>query len=352
MPASIYHVEEDDYGAVIPFIELLHQWMDQLVQKFQADSRNILILNLVEKSDINFEKFYHDLHRHIRTVNPDLILMLCLVEPHWALNHQAVYNRIIKPMGIPTRFLGWYSQPGADYIDIWSVLSNELFPGYSEEQLMPVLENADRFYLMHGRSHAPHRVSLKTKIDSLGLDRYGYISGWNKTIEDEGDTTDITKKAAAPDDPYSLGGLNIWNNTILNIVPAAFMFENTVEVYPNKSGSRFSGTFGSAVICEKYYKPIIGLRPFIVNGSYSTIVKLKEFGFDCFEDCYGISLDQLKTVDGIHRTITDTITMLARMPQAERLDWYRDLLPRLRANKQRYFEHSAEQRQILEHYQV
>jgi hypothetical protein len=72
-------------------------------------------------------------------------------------------------------------------------------------------------------------------------------------------------------DCWSLGNIEIWNHSFLNIV----------------SETQQSFESGHAFLSEKTFKPIIGLRPFVCFGHPGTTALLKSQGFETFDEDFG-----------------------------------------------------------------
>ena len=73
------------------------------------------------------------------------------------------------------------------------------------------------------------------------------------------------------DDCWSLGNIEIWNQSFLNII--------SETQQPLESDYPF--------ISEKTFKPIIGLRPFVCFGHPNTSNVLKSQGFETFDEDFG-----------------------------------------------------------------
>ena len=361
MPAITYEVIAD-YGFEVPFITLARQLVDDIALRYADDPRRIAIVNLAELDPIHGKQVavnrieHHKLETFLRRNRIDTVLMISIIEPHWFLDHEVVVEKILKPLGINYKFLGWYTQPGSTFFDLWSqVMSSPLTPEYSESDLLPI--ESERFFLCHTGNPMPHRVELYNKIADSGLLLHGYINlskvGGKSPQYIKEDNIQNYSQYDIPHDPYTLGDLNIWRQTIFTVVSDAFLFESGKSMNPTgRVILDQPGNYGHTIISEKIYKPILGLRPFLVNGSYEVTKKFKDMGFDLFEDVLNITLDDLKTKQGIHDTIVRTLTMLASLTPAERLQWYTDLLPRLRANKQHFYKHAEQQLDLITQFQI
>jgi len=363
MPAIVYEVIHD-YGFEVPFIKLAQQLVNNIADRYATDSRNIAILNLAESAPIRGKQAelnrteYHKLETFLRRNRIDTVLMVSIIEPHWFLNHEYIVEKIIKPLGIDYKCLGWYTQPGSTFFDLWSQVMTTIAPIYNEEELLPI--DSDKFFLCHTGNPMPHRVKLYEKIAENGLDKVGFINlskvaSTSPIYIQENLKQNYATQGDLPHDPYTLGDLTIWKQTIFTVVSDAFLYEGKTTSTLTRSGLsaiESPGKYGHTIISEKIYKPILGLRPFLVNGSYEVTKKFKDLGFDLFEDVLGITLDDLKTAQSIHDSIIQTLRMLSAFTNEERLRWYNELLPRLRLNKQQLYQHASQQKELLTQFQI
>ena len=141
-------------------------------------------------------------------------------------------------------------------------------------------------------------------------------------------STEVFGDVLIPNDHYSLGQLRIWQTSFINVV------------------SETEYSFGQNVFfSEKIYKPIIGLRPFVLVGSPGIYRVLKHLGFDCFEDLFDVegimsvqALDE-SNVHGMHRVIDS----LQRHVDSDWMELYQSLRPRLVRNRELFYQHAARQ---------
>ena len=132
---------------------------------------------------------------------------------------------------------------------------------------------------------------------------------------------DVVDSLTIPNDIYSLGRLDLWQQHFLNIV-------SETEFTPD-----------SYFVSEKTFKPIIGLRPFIINGNPKIYTWLQQAGFDCFEDLFPVKQLMTQTnADTCHRLIIETIKQL----QKENLEKiYQEIYPRLLFNKHQFTQYAT-----------
>jgi len=209
-------------------------------------------------------------------------------------------------------------------------------------------------FLNYNRKPKPHRILLVEQLHSAGLADRGLISlgrpvvhydvtGGLATdryyiIEDDADATlggRFTDRTAwmfgaVPPDFCSLGNLAIWQRHFLNIV-------GETEFLP----------WDNLFVTEKTLKPLIGLRPFIVNGHSRIYQWLRDNGFRTFNHYWGTAefVGRLESATDVttHDLIVQVVQRLAQLEPAELTAMYRDMLPDLEHNRERFKEFTQEQ---------
>lgn len=263
----------------------------------------------------------------IKNLNPDISVICSLSDPLGPI------EKLLDTLPGQTIKFG-YVDNGINF-DFWALACVNFFRQYKNEELLPV--DLKHIFLNYNRKPHRHRVELINLLEQHNLINYGIntLGNSNYTINDKHNDyldfggNDIVGDVGIPNDIYSLGRLDIWNSCFLNVVS-----ETQYEYSPN------------IFISEKIYKPIIGLRPFIVNGSPGIYNYLKNIGFDCFEDIFPIEQfiknnynSGLKFKN--HELIIDCIKSLL---DADLNKLYKQLLPRLTKNQQIFYDHAKNQR--------
>ena len=325
---------------------LFNQYTTELLNKLadqQLDNRRILVLhlNLVDKLT------YHKIATEVARYKPDHIICFTGPEPNWAFDSQL----LLAALGsTPYSFLGYVKHPAATFLDFWALCTDKFFPAYTDQQLAPVESN--QFYLCHNRQPYAHRKLLVDALDhSAGFISFGSRSEADRTIDK---TLEFYQQEAfhpwhkkldgtlieIPYDTYTLGDLTVWQQTVLNIVSDSFWINK-----PSK--------FGNLFISEKYYKPILGLRPFLTYGNPETYYAFKDLGFKTFEEDLGLFPADLTTsMEGAIVAISSAVNYLNGIGPSARLAWYNKLMPKLLYNRDRFKQHVKEQQAVLDNYRV
>lgn len=224
----------------------------------------------------------------------------------------------------PVTFFG-YTLSGIKF-DFWASACIKNFKQYTEQQLQPT--KFDFLYLNYNRKPHPHRRQFVCALEANDLVSSGCISlGESNYVVEETDSyamwgaNDVVDAITVPNDIYSIGRLDIWQRAFINIV-------SETEFTPH-----------SCFLSEKTFKPIIGLRPFIINGNPQIYRWLQDVGFDCFEDLFPIQkLINCTNTNETHQLIIDCLKLYRHQ------DWnaiYTSIYPRLLKNKGLFNEYAA-----------
>lgn len=218
---------------------------------------------------------------------------------------------------------------GIGYFSFWLFFVEEYFKPYPIEQIE--LKNPEYLYMCLNRKRHSHRVEFVDRLKEENLLNYGLVSlggdpeknipqlSLDKDIKEaEGNLATNYKPGEIPNDISSIGDFTNWNKTLINIVT-----ETTTHTY----------TF----ISEKTWKPILGLRPFMIVGDYKIYSYLKEYGIDTFDDVFGTGYENPWPKDRIEWVISN----LKKYSNTNLVGMYKDLYPRLVKNRlqlQKIFE--------------
>ena len=215
-------------------------------------------------------------------------------------------------------------------------------PEYSEENV--IMQEPEHVFLLYQRKPRRHRVEITKLLTEQALDHKGIITlGSNKnssydwseglefkplTIDDlpinynhNGNHDDFE---GVPNDLVTLGRLDIWQQHFLNVV----------------SETEFNN-WDPTFVTEKTWKPMIGLRPFVIHGQRDVYAWLQRNGFKTFNRYWPhvpceIGEDQ-------HGNVISVIEFLCNKSKAELHAMYNDMLPDLKHNRNRFFEFAQEQ---------
>ena len=224
-----------------------------------------------------------------------------------------------------------------------------LLPKYFRCSPSTTLKNIKYLFLTYNRKPRKHRIEFVKKIIDTGLKDLGIVSMGNDnsgiysndslkiTIGEEPE--DFAKEGnwnmanpfGVPHDIHSLGNMEYWNSHFLNIV-------GETEFLP----------WDNLFVTEKTWKPILGLRPFVINGQTKIYKYLRDNGFYTFNHYWPhIEMEELPEFQ-VHDSLISTITFLSKLSNDTLLKMYADMLPALEHNRNRFFEFAKEQQYKIE----
>jgi hypothetical protein len=203
-------------------------------------------------------------------------------------------------------------------------------------------------FLLYQRKPRRHRVELTRLLIEQGFNSKGIITlGTNKNSLYDW-TEGLGSELIAIDDPIrnyyhgydnpddfggipndlvTLGRLDIWQQHLLNVVS---------ETEFNDWHPRF--------VTEKTWKPIIGLRPFVIHGHPDIYQWLESQGFRTFNQYW----PDIDIANDQHGHVMLAIKTVSNKTTQELLQMYQHMLPDLVHNRNRFFEFAQEQRYKME----
>jgi hypothetical protein len=266
----------------------------------------------------------------------DNIFWTALVDPLYILPD--VIKEIETTLSVKQSFYIGSGFEGKHSFNVAALSCSDDFYDYDVDDI--VLQDVKYLFLCYNRKPKAHRINLVEKIYNNRLDSYGLCTlGKNDTNYDvsSGITTSLhlvlqddppekystyTGFGGVPFDLLSLGKLSVWQTHFLNIV-------SETEFNP----------WDNLFVTEKTWKPIIGLRPFVINGQAKKIYKyLRSNGFRTFNHYFkGIELEDVAEYE-VHDSIIEVIRYLTTLDRSDILAMYQDMLPDLKHNRARFFE--------------
>lgn len=320
-------------------IEIFSSVGKQIVNKF-PNHRNLLINTTWFGSQFQNES-WNKIKTSIDTY--DNLFLLAVIDPMYLSIDDL--NFIIKKFNIKNIFkIGMFADSEYEW-NFHSFVVAKHCPSYSEYDIL--LKNPKYKYLLYQRKPRPHRIELTNILQAKNLFKYGVVTlgkknlegyDWTQgmigpalTINDDpanyvhnGEHTDF---GGIPNDLASLGRLDIWQECFLNVVS---------ETEFDEWNPRF--------VTEKTWKPIIGLRPFVIHGQREVYNYLRKNGFRTFNKHWPLDIE---TPDQ-HGNVVQLIEFLVKKSSEELMQMYKEMLPDLYHNRQRYFEFAKEQKNKVE----
>tara|TARA_R110001592_G_C13169596_1_gene749702 strand:+ start:95 stop:1123 length:1029 start_codon:yes stop_codon:yes gene_type:complete len=214
----------------------------------------------------------------------------------------------------------------------WAVFVSDNFKNYSEDETNP--NNFDNLFLCYNRKPHWHRQMLHDQMTKHGVINKGIFTLGNedksqiKMVNADkttlpSDDERIHGELGIPNDTLTLGTLEAWNSHLVTII----------------TETQHVPVMGFPWFSEKIWKPIIGMRPYLLLGDGNSIKYLEDNGFYTFNRVFGIDKDDI--------TISDIVSAIKRFNQ-DPAEVYQSVLDQLRHNKKRFYEFAKEQKKIFD----
>lgn len=225
---------------------------------------------------------------------------------------------------------------GDRYFSFWSIVVDEFYSGYSLDEITPTSFKYN--YLCYNRKPHNHRLELVEQILVNNLHHCGIVTLGNGEISDyypycratvpmavpdeyaQGSTqihlgnTHVVGINAIPNDIFSLGNLDIWKSSFLNVVT-----ETT--------------TYTDIFLSEKIFKPMLGMRPFVVLGDTGLLRFLKKNGFRTFDRWFDESYDNETCPVEKVKKLLPIIKRVSALTQEQMHSMYNEMRPILEHNR-------------------
>ena len=273
----------------------------------------------------------------------DNVFLLAAADPVFLADYQIIEVQQIS--GGKLHLIGHFDTPYS--FNFHSIVIPKYFKNYSKEQLK--MSDPKYIFINYNRKPRTHRSLLVEALLDKGLDKYGIITHGidnanNKFNENRythsitlGETVDEIGKEnqwwaeqfGIPHDIHSLGRMDIWQHHFLTVVGET-------------EGNNDVPTF----VSEKTWKPMIGLRPFIINGQRKVYQWLRDRGFRTFNQYW--SHIPIEGSEETPKMCAAVVEYLSSKTKVELLLMYQNMLPDLIHNQQRFYEFSKEQKHKME----
>jgi len=173
-------------------------------------------------------------------------------------------------------------------------------------------------------------ITLGDSLDSYGRSSIT-IPGLSPMMDPSAHLVDyiheFAGKGVGTNDPLSLGDKLTWQRSFLNIVS-----ENSCDDQ-------------RLFVTEKTWKPIVGMRPFVIYGNPGLYPWLESVGFDTFEDLWvGINLRDSPNYQKHCEKITKIIEHVNSFSEKQIIDLYNKIFHRLEHNRDLFFRYADQQK--------
>jgi hypothetical protein len=224
-----------------------------------------------------------------------------------------------------------------------AITVSKIFKKYNDSELLLDSNSTVAYLCYQNKPHIHRQILTKTLLDNELLDK-GIVT-LGKYDDQEYMFSELVKleidepiteyyygsRGLTKENPYSLGDINVWRNCFLNVI---------------SESSYVSPLF----ITEKTYKPILGMRPFILNGNPNILQYLQEHGFYTFEEYWpNVNFRECTSIEDTTACIAIVLREVCSKSPTEISDIYTEMLPKLRHNREQFFQHAREQEHKLNH---
>jgi hypothetical protein len=263
----------------------------------------------------------------------DNVFLLALVDPPY-LNSTEIQEIKNKVNALNLYCIGHFDNNF--HFNFFAPILAKNFYSYNDQNL--ILSDCKHVFVNYNRKPKQHRVDFVKKLQKSKLDKHGIITlgkgPFNNAIT-IGETQDNYVGLASSDetfgvpmDYFTLHKFDVWKHTFL-YVNAATEFNPINDLF----------------IQQDVFKPLIGLRPFVINGVQKTYKWLRVNGFRTFNQYW--SDIQIEKGD-VHKTLIELLLWLSTKSKTELVEMYNDMLPDLFYNRERFFEFAEEQKHKME----
>ena len=297
---------DQGWGPEWPIKKLEQQILDQYLQPLQASQDRVAVINSVWYNSENHQAVL----KQLRSANIDRVVLVAMIDA------ALIQDTMFGTLGVPISRVGYFKSD--DEIDFWSTVVDRFFRidfDVTESQQI------DTAYLCYNRKPHAHRLQLFDQLQQQDLLDRGVVT----LGQEDGRALrclpqDVPGNELAPNlgygivnDIMSLGNPYTWNRCLLNIVTES-VFDVDRDWF----------------VSEKIYKPILGMRPFLVYAPNGAQAWLEHIGIESyvrdFEDICSIDVSRPEN-------IATMLKELCCLSAGDLQSKYLALLPKIRYNR-------------------
>ena len=259
----IIKVFDNGWGPEWPAKQLEIRWLQPWMDQQERSSQRSVVINSVWYTD--------DFHQQqvvpfLENNSVDRIVLVAMLD--FAIPTPAQFENYA-----PVIAVGYYDSP--EFVDYCALFLDETFQSLDVDSLLDVGHIKYAYMCLNRKPHW-HRKKLYQQLESLNLLDHGLVSlgGDNgpaiRTLQEDipilelAPNSDLQQNGII-NDISSLGNIRNWQSCFINIV--------TETIY---------GIDQHYFITEKTYKPIVGLRPFLVYDVNGGTNWLTSRGFEVY----------------------------------------------------------------------
>lgn len=237
---------------------------------------------------------------------------------HWITQNNIRVYHYLEAIGYTSSFVGFSGEHWNSWIPSWFVDNNLKVDANS----VILNRQPKNLYLAYNRKPRPHREHLVNSLIQNNLLDRGWVTfenGHYPQIDNKTGITDQDKHSSdvrftRPEDVCSIGDLDVWRDSYLIVV------SETDDTDPYQ-------------LSEKTWKPIFGLRPFLINGHRDIYKVLERLGLYTPKDFF-----KNDSIDGNYESVVKQIQALYTKTPEELYDLWAKQFEMLLYNRKRMFE--------------
>jgi len=276
------------------------------------------------------------------------LFLLCTVDPLMLQKNQL--DGMLERLGNPKLYsIGNFD--GKYQFNFFAPVLAKHFRKYNNDEI--VLRDPKWHFINYNRKPRQHRVDLVKKIIAEGLDKHGLITlGRPDRTYDKDPNNDLYLTLGEKDEDYVEYGHWFTDNNkdddvgiphdVLSLHNIKYWQQHFLHIIGSTEFSPDTDLF----VSETQFKPIIGLRPFLINGNPYTYEWLQQQGFKTFNK-YFPGIDFMDT-SKVHDSIINAIKQLKILSPDQLQSMYNDMLPDLLHNQKRFYEFVEEQQHKID----
>ena len=303
-------------------------WSKDLpIPKWHSEQLNHIAQNytghakaIIANSTWYTDEIHSEVVAYIKSNNIKNIILTSLCDAHIAR------RELFEELEVNVFEIGYYRGPG--FYDFFAGCWDRFgHTGLSEHELLDH-QTIHKPFMCLNRKHHEHRVKIVNELRSAGLTDKGIVTLAGTDLRLDEDFTNHKSYAPEsgadiPNDIMSLGDTRVWSSHFLNVVTETWWDIN--QAY---------------LAADKYFKPLVGLRPFLIWSEDMGVEWLTDRKFDLYHDDFQ-DITDLDLRD--HNNMISFLEVLSAQPKKYLEDKFIALREKLLYNRNRFNEYVREQ---------
>ena len=310
------------WGSEYPAKQLEHAVLKVTLEHLHNSSRRVIVINSTWYTD----DFHQTVLAYLRANTVDLIVLVAMLDfaipqPNWYAEFD------VEVVGI-----GYY--PGPGQLDFWALFLDQNFFSPHTIELCRI-DLVNRPFMCLNRKPHWHRQQLYQQLCDRNLQHMGLVSMGSENgqavqkLDNDVEVPNLAPNSGSDqtgilNDISSLGNIKNWASSFLNVV--------TETVY---------GINQYHFVSEKIYKPILGMRPFLVYDTDGASKWLQDRKFVTYYDDF-TDITDLNLIES--NNIAPFLSILSEQPRSYWQKKLVDLNQKIVYNKQQFYKYVDDQK--------